>query len=280
MLLLLISHSFSAIAAKQSAPAIQLANIYHQGIDLQKYLVSEKLDGVRAYWDGKHLLSKGGNVFNAPDWFVANFPAEHLEGELWIGRGKFAEVSGIVRRKAASEGWRKVHWMLFDMPQHSGSFAQRLAAMQKIAKEVNSPYLLVIEQKTVASHKILMKDLNDIVKKGGEGLMLHRKDSLYQAVRNDDILKLKTYDDAEARVLAYVAGKGKYQGMMGSLMVENEEGINFKIGGGFTVEQRQKPPKIGSIISYKHYGKTKNNKPRFASFLKVRENYDFQIHRK
>jgi len=260
---------FSSFAGK---PQIQLANLYHQGFDVTKYLVSEKLDGVHAYFDGEKLISREGNIYNAPKWFTENFPREHLEGELWIARGKFEELSGIVRQEIPNDaGWQQVRLMLFDMPQYSGVFLQRYEAMKILVAKSGSKYLQVIEQSKISTHQELMKRLHATVKNGGEGLMLHRADSLYQATRNDDLLKLKTFEDAEAVVIAHIAGEGKFNGMMGALLVENSEKIRFKIGGGFSDEQRKYPPKIGSVITYKFYGKTKNNKPRFASFMRVRD---------
>jgi DNA ligase-1 len=161
--------------------------------------------------------------------------------------------------------------MLFDMPKHEGVFTKRLEAMKNLVANSGSKYLKVIEQSKISTHQNLTKKLNEIVKNGGEGLMLHRDYSLYQAVRNDDLLKLKTFEDAEAVVISHIAGEGKFAGMMGALLVENKEKIRFKIGTGFTNSQRKLPPKIGAVITYKFFGKTKNNKPRFASFMRVRE---------
>ncbi len=270
--LLLTSLSISFAQSSSQKPEIQLANLYHKNIDVKNYLVSEKLDGVRAYWDGKKLISREGNIYNAPKWFIADFPKEHLEGELWIGRGKFEELSGIVRTEIPDdESWKLVRLMLFDMPKHEGVFIKRLEAMKNLVANSGSKYLKVIEQSKISTHQNLTKQLNEVVKNGGEGLMLHCDDSLYQAVRNDDLLKLKTFEDAEAVVIAHIAGEGKFTGMMGAMLVENKEKIRFKIGTGFTNSQRKFPPKVGSVITYKFFGKTKNNKPRFASFMRVRD---------
>ena len=256
----------------KSSPQIQLANIYHKGINLNQYLVSEKLDGIRAYWNGKELISKQGNIINAPKWFVKNFPKEDLEGELWIDRGKFELVSGIVRQEIPNdEEWKKVKLMLFDMPKNPKIFEKRLLDMKNLVKNLDLENLKVIEQFEVKNHKDLQRKLNEIIKNGGEGLMLHKKNSFYQAIRNDDLLKFKAYEDEEAVIIDYIAGKGKFAGMLGAILVENKDKIRFKIGGGFSDDQRKNPPKIGTIITYKFYGKTKNNKPRFASLLRVRD---------
>ncbi|MFT5702782.1 MAG: DNA ligase-1 [Rickettsiales bacterium] len=261
---------------EETFPPIQLANIYHSGIDLENYLISEKLDGVRVYFDGQNLISKRGNIYNAPKWFTQNFPKEVFEGELWIGKGKFAEASGIVRRKIPDEEWKRIRLMIFDLPNHQGTFFERYESMKNLVIKSPSKYLQLVDQFKVKDEKELMDLLDDVVKNGGEGLMLHDRNSFYEAKRNDAIMKLKKFEDAEAKILKYFDGKGKYQGMMGSILVKNEEGRIFKIGGGFSDHDRQNPPKIGSIITYKFYGKTKNGKPRFASFLRVREDYDFK----
>jgi len=267
--LFLAALSFSTFAKEHN---IQLANLYNKNINLSEYLVSEKLDGVRAYWNGKELISKQGNIINAPSCFIKDFPPIHLEGELWIERDKFELTSGIVRKeKASCDDWQEVKLMLFDLPQSNKNFWQRYQEMQKIVQEINSKHLQVIKQFKVASHKDLEERLNEVINQGGEGLILHKINSFYQTQRNDNVLKYKTYEDAEAKVIEHIAGKGKFQGMLGAILVENEDGIQFKIGTGFSDEQRKNPPKIGSIITYKFYGKTKNNKPRFASFLRVRD---------
>ncbi len=254
--------------AKNGRPQIQLANVYRQNVEVEKYLVSEKLDGIRAYWDGKNLISRQGNIFKAPQWFVENFPAAHLEGELWIGRGKFEETLSIIQKDQIDEdGWKKIRLMLFDMPQHSGSFSERLSEIKKLTTISNSKYLQVIEQFEISGHENLMKLLAEITKEGGEGIMLHLRDSLYKAERNDDILKLKSYEEGDAKVISHIFGKGKFKAMMGAILVENEEKIRFKIGTGFSLEQRKSPPKIGSFISYKFNGKTNDGKPRFARFI-------------
>ncbi len=252
-------------------PPIQLANSYYPYINLKNYWVSEKLDGVRAYWDGKQFISKQGYRINAPDWFIQNFPADVLDGELWIGRNQFELVSGIIRQQTPDDArWRKVRFMVFDMPKNPAIFTQRLAAMKQLIASTQSEYIQLIAQFSINTHDDLIKELTNTVKNGGEGLMLHRGDSLYRAERNDDLLKVKAFQDAEATVIDYVPGKGKYQNMLGALLVENADKVRFKLGSGFTDQQRQNPPPIGSIITYKYFGKTKNNTPKFASFIRVR----------
>jgi DNA ligase-1 len=255
-------------------PGLLLAKVYEEGINLEDYWVSEKLDGVRAYWDGTQLISRLGNVFNAPEWFTQAFPNVPLDGELWMKRNTFEELSAAVRRpKPKAEEWQRIRYMVFDLPRSSEIFDHRFKYLRQIILEVKSPYLQCVEQFRVTSHQALMERLEQIVMQGGEGLILHRGDSQYRSGRFDDLLKLKPYMDAEAVVIEHLPGKGKFEGMMGAILVENEEGKRFRIGTGFSDNERQNPLPIGSVITYKYHGLTRNGVPRFASFLRIRKDY-------
>ena len=260
--------------ADKSKPDLLLANIYQSDIRLQNYWISEKLDGVRAFWNGKNLLSRQGNVFNAPEWFTRVLPEVALDGELWLRRGEFERVSGLVRRYSPSESdWREIKFMIFDLPNHAGDFDKRLSRLKKIVGEINAPHIQLVEQFKVFNHQVLLDKLDDVVEQGGEGLMLHLASSRYKSGRSDDLLKLKKHFDAEAVVITHLPGKGKYEGMLGSMLVETSEKIRFKIGTGFTDEERKNPPAIGSVITYKYFGLTKKGVPRFASFMRVRKSF-------
>lgn len=260
------------ITKKQSSndkPKIQLAAQFKESIHIKEYYVSEKLDGVRGYWDGTFLRSKRGYVINAPKWFTKDFGAQVLDGELWIGRGKFEQtLSTVSKLEAVDSEWRRVRFMIFDLPNSTASFQQRVKAMQAIVKNSKSRFLQLIPQKNIDNHIQLKALLEDVVNGGGEGLMLHRKAGYYQVGRSENILKLKVYEDAEAKVIAHIQGKGKFAGVLGSMLVETDNGIRFKIGSGFSMLQRQNPPEIGSIITYKYWGLTSKGTPRFASFLR------------
>lgn len=255
-----------------ATPKLMLANSYHEDINVTDYWVSEKLDGVRAYWNGTQLISRQGNVFAAPDWFTADFPKIPLDGELWMGRGTFETLSGAVRKTTPVDSeWRAIRLMVFDMPEQAGDFNQRLETLRRMFAQKHSPYITLVAQEKLPSQKALMARLDEVVNAGGEGLMLHLGSAPYRGVRSDDLLKLKRFEDAEATVLAHIAGTGKYQGMMGALLVQTSAGVQFKIGTGFSDAQRKNPPPIGSQITYRYRSITNKGVPRFASFMRVRE---------
>jgi DNA ligase-1 len=257
--------------ANAGPPAIPLANVYHPSVNLEDYWVSEKLDGVRAYWDGEKLWSRGGHVYAAPHWFTAQFPRHPLDGELWSGRGRFAELSGVVRKAQPVDGeWRQVRFHVFDLSVPEKVFEQRHRQLKQLVEASGSPYLALVVQRPVASHPELMAELEQVVAAGAEGLMLKRRNSRYQAGRSDDLLKVKTHDDAEATVVGHLQGKGKYEGLMGSLEVELANGRRFRIGTGFSDVERRNPPAVGTVITFRYRGFTATGLPRFASFLRVR----------
>ena len=259
----------TAVAAEEK-PALLLAEKYHQDIDLDAYWVSEKLDGVRAFWNGNQLISRGGNAFAAPSWFTADFPPLPLDGELWVGRGQFEKTVSIVSRHMPHDGWRQVRYMVFDLPEDPGTFDVRLQNLHAAVAASPNKFLAVIPQHKMPDHKALLEKLDTVVANGGEGLMLHRGDSRYHAGRGMDLLKLKRFDDAEGIVIAHNPGKGRLAGLMGSVTVRTAQGITVKIGSGFSDDERKNPPPIGATITFKHQGFTGSGKPRFPVFWRVR----------
>lgn len=260
-----------SVAQAGTKPELMLAEIYRQDIDITQYWISEKLDGVRARWDGTHLISRGGNIFAAPDWFIKEFPPVPLDGELWMGRGRYEEVSSIVRRQQPHEGWRNVRLMVFDLPAHGGTFDQRLLAMNGFRMEKGSPYLGFIKQQRVGKEEDLLKWLQAVIEQSGEGLILHRDNALYASGRSQDLLKFKPFTDAEATVIGYKPGKGQFAGQLGSLTVRTDQGVIFSLGSGLSHEQRRNPPPLQSRITFRYQGLTKNGIPRFPVFLRIRD---------
>lgn len=272
--LLLLGASVSVANSAVESPDLQLANKYHDQIDLRNYWVSEKYDGVRAFWNGKQLISRQGNIINAPTWFTAPLAAVQLDGELWLDRGKFDQLSGIIRRQSPVEdNWLNIKYMVFDLPNSKQVFDERLERLRLLIKKINAPHIRLVEQVKISTHSALMQILDDVVASNGEGLMLHLGSSTYKNTRSDDLLKLKKYSDAEAIVIKHIPGKGKFKGLLGSILVEMADKKRFKIGSGFSLTDRNNPPAIGSVITYKYFGLTNNGIPRFASFLRVRNDH-------
>jgi DNA ligase-1 len=169
-----------------------------------------------------------------------------------------------------------MRFMVFDLPAQGGPFTERIPVLNGVVSRIDQPWVQAVEQFKVTSPQALQTLLAQTVKNGGEGLMLHRGASLYKGLRNDDLLKLKTHDDSEARVVAHIAGQGKHAGKLGALLVEmpaidGKPAQRFKLGTGFTDAQRQNPPAVGTQITYRFRGLNDSGIPRFASFMRVRE---------
>jgi len=258
-------------AQAKTAPALLLAKRAPDEIsDLARYLVSEKLDGVRAYWSGSQMFFRSGDAVAVPSWFAARLPLTPLDGELWMARQRFEPLVAAVRRlKPQDAEWRQIRYMLFELPGAAGSFEARAEVLQKLAQDAAWEGLQALPQSRVDSMPALRQRLNAVVRAGGEGLMLHEAAAPYLAGRSEVLLKLKPEEDEEALVLAHLPGSGKYAGMLGGLQVRNESGQVFVLGTGFSEAQRRQPPPVGSTVTYRFRGVTAKGLPRFASFLRA-----------
>ena len=272
-LALLAIAAFPALPALAAdAPALLLAQVYRPGLPLQDYWVSEKYDGVRGFWDGRTLRTRGGETVQAPAWFTAGWPEVPMDGELWAGRGRFSHAQSTTRQQQPGDvAWRQIRFMVFDLPGDKGTFDQRLPALNALVESLGQPWVQAVPQRRVANDAALQALLHRTVRAGGEGLMLHRGASLYRAGRSDDLIKLKTHEDTEARVVAHLPGKGRHAGRMGALLVEMPSGQRFRLGAGFSDADRERPPPVGSWVTYRFRGTHDGGLPRFASFVRERE---------
>ncbi len=272
--LLAFAASALAPAAVSPAPTFLLAERYRDDIDVSRYWISEKLDGVRALWDGKLLRFRSGNPVPAPQWFVDALPKQPLDGELWLARGSFDQLSAIVRQQTPDDAeWRRVRYMIFELPDTLGSFTDRIRGIETIVAAAGLPWLQAVPQFRLADAAALQKKLHDIVRQGGEGLMLHRMDAAYETGRSSVLLKLTPWLDAEATVVAHLPGKGKYAGMTGALQMEMPAGRRFALGSGLSDALRRNPPPVGTLVTYRYRELTKKGIPRFPRYLRVRDKY-------
>ena len=256
---------------------ITLAHPWKSTIDPTGYIMSEKLDGMRAYWLSKErkLYSRTGHRIITPDWFVEHFPSDmDLDGELFLDRQKFDECMSITRKNDASGDWSKITFIIFDAPEQSGGILERLSAVQIAGTSTiaNSKVNAKVHPHVVCTGMDHLTDeLLKIEALGGEGLMLRKASAEHKAGRTNDLLKVKTFHDDEAIVLSYEDGKGKYQGMVGALNCKMRNGLQIKVGSGLTDVQRgSDKPEINSVITFKYFELTKDGMPRFPTFFRTR----------
>ena len=249
-----------------SKPNLLLLKVYKDQ-NISGWVMSEKLDGIRGYWDGKHLISRGGKIIHAPKWFTKDYPPFAIDGELWSKRGDFENISSIVRDKVPSEKWREIKHCIFEVPNAKGGLFARLAKV----KPYEGKYIRIIPQKYVKNRADLQKFLKSVEKLGGEGVVVRDPNAPYIDKRTSKALKVKTFFDTECEVVRVLHGKGKYSDKMGSIKCKLPNGTLFKIGSGFSDAQRSNPPKVGDIVTFKYKKMTKYGKPRFPIFLRVRE---------
>jgi DNA ligase-1 len=258
-------------AEAKAVPPLLLAHAWENDQDLRGWWMSEKLDGVRAYWDGARFVSRLGNVYHAPAWFVAGLPATPLDGELWGGRRKFQRTVSIVRRQDRSDHWKEIQFVVFDAPAAPDPFEERLASCRRWQEKDAPPHAKVLEHELCRDVDHLRVELARVEALGGEGLMLRKPGSRYEVGRSSTLLKVKSFKDAEARVLEHLAGAGRHEGRLGALAVAMPDGTRFSIGTGFSDAERERPPPPGSLVTYRYQELSEAGVPRFPSYVGVRD---------
>lgn len=242
--------------------------------DFNAYLMSEKLDGVCGIWDGKYLKTRQNYKIKTPDFFTKNFPPFAIDGELWIARNKFDEISALIRSGDSNLTlWKEVTYNIFDVPNACEEFQistctlkNRLAVLEEYLQKYPSAYIKIIPQIPVENQNNLNQFYESIIKNQGEGIVIRKNLSPYEKGRSKNAMKLKPYDDAECELVGFRKGKGKFENQVGALLCKMPNGQIIKIGSGLKDEDRKNPPKIGSIVTYKFNGLTKNSLPRFPVF--------------
>lgn len=243
-------------------PELFLLNVYNKDIDVSSWYMSEKLDGVRAYWDGKRLISRAGNDFNAPSFFTKDFPSHELDGELWSKREDFSNINSIVSTEDDKARWSELTYNIFEVPNAKGGLLKRLSLVKE------TKYIKLIKQIEVRDDEHLKEYLKELQTAGAEGLVVRDGSLDYYAKRDNNALKVKSFDDTECEVVGYTKGSKKYKEMVGSLLCKMQDGKIIKIGSGLSDAQRANPPKIGALITFKYYGLTSKGNPRFPVFLR------------
>ena len=244
--------------------------------NIESYAISEKFDGVRGIWDGKEMFSKNGKKLAIPPCFAEKLAilelkdGEFVEGELWADYGKFAEVSSLARRKNPTcAEFESVKYLIFNAQfNESSDFLANLSKIQSILESHKTPQIRTITQHKFSSSKELQDFFDAVVAKGGEGVILRDSHTAF---------KLKAQHDAECKIIDYTRGKGRLGGKVGSIVCESladknagiKNGIIFRIGSGLSDEMRTNPPKIGTIITYKFSGVSKNSVPLHTRFWRV-----------
>jgi DNA ligase-1 len=255
---------------EDSGPPLLLAESWDNSTDLKDWWMSEKLDGVRAYWDGKRFLSRQGNLYHAPDWFIEGLPSVPLDGELWIDRKKFQRTVSIVRRQDKSDLWQEVRFLVFDAPAAAGGFEERLTFLRDALGNGTAKFARQHAQDCCNGLDALRDELARIESLGGEGLMLRQPGSKYVAGRSTTLLKVKTFHDAEAVVVGHQAGAGRHKGRMGALLVRLPDGTDFAIGTGFSDRERETPPAVGATVTFRYQELSEAGVPRFPSWVGLR----------
>ncbi len=260
--------SFGSLASK---PDLFLLNTYDESKEVVGWVMSEKLDGIRGFWNGQELLTRGGKKLNPPAWFTQNYPPFAIDGELWTKRGDFENISSIVRTKRTNLRWRQITHQIFEVPNQSGGLLQRLAVLADYLQATPIAHLHIIKQTPIINKQQLQDFLAEVTGHKGEGVVVRDPNTAYKTGRLTSALKVKKYLDTECIVLKILPGKAKYKQMMGSVLCQTDTGKRVKIGSGFKDKDRANPPMVGSKITFKYYGLTNKGNYKYPVYLRVRK---------
>ncbi|MFL5329198.1 MAG: DNA ligase [Gemmataceae bacterium] len=264
------SRMIDAAKPKPTAPPLLLAESWDGEANPAGWWMSEKMDGVRAFWTGTEFLSRLGNRLHAPDWFTAGLPNVALDGELWIARKTFQRTVSVVRRHDQSEDWRQVRFVAFDAPENGATFEKRVETIERIMRTNRPTYARALAQSACIGVDHLRRELAAIEAQGGEGIMLREPGSLYIAGRSPTLLKVKSFYTDEGRVVGHEAGKGRHRGRLGALLLELPNGKKFAVGSGMSDADRSSPPPVGALVTFRFQELTDGGIPRFPIYVRVR----------
>ena len=245
-----------------------LAHKYNPLIDYTGWYMSEKLDGVRSTYCDRQFMSRNEKQFLQSKGFDKSFPQNiTLDGELFGGRGTFNETSGICRKKY-NRDWSSLKYYVFEIPNFITPFKHTISYLNSnIRNRYNN--LIVLPQTICSSKEHLQRFFERVITEGGEGVMLRHPDSYYEeGKRSSFLLKVKRFHKATCTVIGYENGKGKYSNVVGSLVCKFMN-TTINIGSGLTDSDRINPPEIGSFIQFRYFSLSKENIPRFPTFIKV-----------
>jgi hypothetical protein len=273
----------AAFQGASDGSQVMLAKKWTDGDDPTGWMMSEKLDGMRAYWSGENFFTRNGNQVHTPEWFIEDLPPSPLDGELWLGRGQFQKCMSILRKSEPTQDWQYVKYLVFDAPKQElddGSpapFEERLEHIKSVVGPGKTKYARAVGHRACKGQQDLEDCLRKVEAAGGEGLMLRKPNSLYEWKRSSTLLKVKTFSDEEAVVISVEKGKAgsKNAQVMGALVCKSPDGRQFNVGSGFTDAQRRNPPAVGSIITYRYQELSNSLNPRFPTFVGERGDLDW-----
>lgn len=253
-------------------PKLFSLKVYRDDLNVTGWVMSEKLDGVRAYWDGDQLISRSGRVLSPPRSFTQGFPPFALDGEIWSRRGEFEHIASIVNTKENKVGWDELTYNIFEVPHQKGGLLQRLNVLEAYLHLHTAEKLHILNQMIVNDEEDVRSFFEKVIARGGEGIVLRDPNEAYYTGRTSSALKYKPFTDAECMITDVIEGKGKFSGQMGAVKCDYQGKI-IKIGSGFTSEQRKRSFEIGTVVSFKYYGFTHLGNPKYPVFLRVRSDY-------
>lgn len=220
---------------------LMLSQVWNDDVDPTGWWISEKYDGIRAFWSGEVLASRHGRIIPAPDWFLKHLPPGFpVDGELWAGYEKNVTK---VTRSSNPEYWKECKLMAFDSPDEKLNFEERIEKLHKNVTE--NEYLKFVPFTKCESREHLQKVLKEVVDRKGEGLMLREPEANYAPGRSFSMCKVKLQLDADAKFIKKAPRCFGYDCELpnGAIVTIRCTHTDYKY-----------PPEVGTVLRVKHFG--------------------------
>ena len=240
---------------------VQLAHKFEEKrVEKEKLVATEpKLDGVRCIAIVKNghanLYSRNGKSLsdNYQTTIIADIENMASDGLIPKDVVFDGELMGSDFTKTVSQIHRKSNvditshfYNVFDWVPYEDWVSQKPTLdcqetrekLEDMGLEAHSTYLKLVQRDIVPPSKI--KAMHDVyVKQGYEGAMIKTLRSKYKFGRGHNVTKLKDFYDIDLEVVSFEEGTGKYNGMLGAIVVKNKN-VLVNVGSGFTDEDRKK----------------------------------------
>lgn len=241
--------------------------------------VQPKLDGVRCLGitSTGELLSRGGKPFTIPHISASiNSIASHLilDGELYIHGTSFQTIVSLVKRVQPDQA--KLEYHVYDLVSE-GTFEERLETLKSLSLP---PPLCLVETYSVSTKEELEEKYGEFQSRGYEGAIVRAPLGNYQqGFRSQDLVKMKSFVDAEFKIVGCYAGRGKMEGCIIFTVENDTTPATFNVNLKTSLEERkrmwkEKDTYIGQMLKVKYFERSKDGIPRFPIGLGIRDPRD------
>lgn len=247
-----VSPSISGVGELMLA-SFPIDSSFKDSIQGNVWWMGEKYDGVRCCWNSKlhTMYSRNGRELFLEQKFTNLLPKLFIDGELWFGRGHFYFTYMLINQTIDLD-WSLFRMVSFDVPSkahHVLPFEKRFTLL--LSNSIYDHSFNVVVSRVLCTGALhLARGVENVLKHGGEGVILRKRGSKYENGRSQMLIKLKAgLADREAIVVGSSASELK-------LKLPNGTTFNVPMESVLITT-----PDIGEIVSFFYETNARRDKP-------------------